>query len=75
MSWISACHAPLGFAIEVYVIMDHDDAREMVSYLVQTYLEDVLAHHQAEGHVQELISPFVGLNAVRYEIFSSRCAL
>ena len=32
-----------------------------VSDLVQVHLEDVLAHLYAEGYVQELVPPFVGV--------------
>ena len=38
-------------AIDAYIIMDGNNARETVSYLVHVHLKDVLGHLQAKRHV------------------------
>ena len=50
-----------GPAIDAFVIVDGDDAWEMANYLDPVHLEDILTHLQAEGHVKELILPFMGI--------------
>ena len=40
-------------AVDAYLIMYGNNAREMVCCLVHVHLKDVLRHLQAEKHVQE----------------------
>ena len=44
-----------GSAIDTYIIMDPDDAREAVCHLVNVHLKNVLRHLEIECHVQEPI--------------------
>ena len=41
--------------------MDGDNAREMVHYLVHTYLNDVLGHLQTKEHVQKSVPAMVSV--------------
>ena len=52
-------------AIDVYLIMDCDDARQMVCDLVHVHLEDGLAHLQDNGHAHELVPTFVGIEGCK----------
>ena len=52
-----------GMAIDSNFILDGYDAWEIISDLVHEHLEDVLAHLQAERHVQEPIPSFVGVES------------
>ena len=42
-------------AIDAYIIMYGNNARETVCYLVHAHLKDILGHFQAKRHVQEPI--------------------
>ena len=44
-----------GMAINTYIIMYSNYARETVCNLVHAHLEDVLGHLQGKRHMQELI--------------------
>ena len=54
-----------GMAIDAYIIMNGDNARETVCYLVHVHLKDILGHLQAEGHMQEPVPAMVSVNVVR----------
>ena len=40
-------------AVDAYIIMNDNNAAEMVHYLVHVHLKDILGHLQAERHAQE----------------------
>ena len=42
-------------AVDAYIIMDGNNAREKVCYLVHAHLKDILGHLQAKRHAQEPI--------------------
>ena len=50
-----------GMAINTDIIIDGNDTWEVVSDSVHAHLEDILAHLQAEGNVQEPVPSFVGV--------------
>ena len=50
-----------GMAIEAYIIMYHDYARETVFFLVIAHLKDVLGHLQTGWHMQEPLSAMMGM--------------
>ena len=49
-----------GMTIDVCIIMNGNNARELVHYLVHAHLKDVLGHPQTEGHVQEPVCAMEG---------------
>ena len=52
-----------GMAIEAYIIMYGNYAREMVCYLVHVHLGDVMGHLHAKRHMQELIPATMGIES------------
>ena len=50
-----------GMSINMYIIMDGDNAGETVHNLVHAYLKDILEHLQTEEHVQGSITAMVGV--------------
>ena len=42
-----------GMAIDTYIVMNGDNARKTVCYLVHVHLKDVLGHLHTEWHAQE----------------------
>ena len=50
-----------GMAIDVYIIMYCNYARETVCCLIHTHLTDVLGHHQTEWHMQEPVPAVMGI--------------
>ena len=50
-----------GTALGTYIIMYHDNAREMVCRLIHSHLKDLLGHFQTERHMQELVSATMGV--------------
>ena len=45
-----------GMAIDAYIVMYHDYARETVCFLVHLHLKDILGDFQTERHMQEHVS-------------------
>ena len=52
-----------GTAVDAYIIMYWDNARDMVCFLVHSHLKDVLGHLQTRGHKQEPISAMMGIES------------
>ena len=48
-----------GAAVNVYIIVNGNNAREAVSYLVHAHLKDILRHFQAKRHAQEPVPAMV----------------
>ena len=61
-----------GTAIDAYIIMYHDNARENVCCLFHSHLKDGLGHFRPKGIYRNLYLPQSVLNVVRYEDFSSK---
>ena len=50
-----------GIAIDTYIIVYHNYAREMVCCLVHLHLKDVLGHLQDKWYMLESVSAMMGI--------------
>ena len=58
-----------GMAIDAYIIVDHNDARETVCFLVHLHLKDILGHPQTKWHMQEPISVMMHIEGGQIQRF------